>query len=211
MTREEANALHNPFIRSGHFRADVQIDCTECDPDPSLLNNSAVALIFPSQAWIDVAASVPTITALFIDRPKAKDLNSLANLSLINLTVSYPSRVKDWTFLQRIPSLLRLSLHNTLSLPDLEAVRSLPCLEVFQLSGGYSSSLRLPSLSPLADCRRLTAIDLVAIRCTDWSLKPLFGLSALRRFDCPLWWPSTELHAFLAHNKVLQCNVTERT
>src|SRR5437868_6407124 len=52
MTYAESNAMHNPFIRKGQFRTDLQIDCTNRDPDPSLFHNPAIALTFPNQAWV---------------------------------------------------------------------------------------------------------------------------------------------------------------
>ena len=159
MTRAEGNAMHNPFIRNGRFfsrsarfRHELAFDCTGRDPDPAVFRSSAVALVFPTQAWVEAASSVGNITAIFLDRPKAKDLSAVSKLPLTNFTVSYPSYVKDWAFLQCMPSLLRLSLHNTLPLPDLEPVRGLHALEVFQLSGGYGRCLTLPSLAPLANC-----------------------------------------------------------
>ena len=202
--------MHNPFIRNGHFRDDLAFDCTGRNPDASAFRGSAIALTFPTQAWVEAASNVGTITALFIDRPKTKDLSAVSKLPLTNFTVSYPSHVRDWTFLERIPSLLRLSLHNTLSLADLEPVRGLVALEGFQLSGGYSNWLTLPSLAPLAACSRLAVIDLAAVRCVDSSLRPLFGLAALRRFDCPLSWPRTEVEALLKHNKAIHSEFSAR-
>jgi hypothetical protein len=210
MIWSEANALHNPFLRGGSFRTDLQIDCTKSEPDELHLSGSAIVLVFPNQAWIEAASSSSTIRALFLDRPKTKDLSPLANLPLFNLTVSYPSHVKDWGFLERFPSLLRLSLHNTLSITSLESVGKLRGLEVFQLSGGYSKCLRLPSLVPLACCENLRVIDLANVRCADPSLRPLLSLSALRRFDCPLYWPADEVQALLCYNTALHSNFMEK-
>jgi hypothetical protein len=203
MTRADANALYNPFIRNGAFRHDRTFDCTGRDPDSSALRGHAVALTFPTQAWVEAASYAGSITALFIDRPKATDLSPVSKLPLTNFTVSYPSRIKDWAFLQGMHSLARLSLHNTLSLSHLEPVRGLVALEVLQLSGGYSKWLELPSLAPLASCSRLAVIDLAATRCVDPSLRPLFGLTSLRRFDCPLSWPRAEVEALFEHNKAI--------
>jgi hypothetical protein len=137
-------------------------------------------------------------------------LSAVSKLPLVNLTVSYPSHVKNWTFLQQMHSLLRLSLHNTLSIQDLEPVRSLVGLEVLQVSGGYSKWLELPSLAPLASCSKLFVIDLAAVRCADTSLRPLFGLTALRRFDCPLSWPKAEVEALFEHNKAIHSDFRSR-
>ena len=211
MTTREANALHNPFLSAaGQFRIELQIDCTAHKPDRALFGGPFVALAFPDQSWIDLASEVHTITALFVDRPRAKDLSRIANLPLQNFTASYPARATDWSFLERLSALTRLSVHNTASFDGLAAVATLEQLEVFQLSGGYSSVLRLPSLAPLGACRRLVAILLAAVRCTDWGLEPIRRLPFLRRFDCPLWWPRAEIEALINHRDGVTSNVTEQ-
>lgn len=209
MTSAEANSLHNPFLWNGKLRRDLQIFCDEQPPDRSRLVGNAVILTFPTQDWVDLVSSDSSITALFLDRPKANDLSGIANLTLSNLTISYPKPNTDWSFLGNLPSLIRLSLQNTIAIQDIDWVRSLSALEVFQLSGGYSKALQLLSLAPLADAHHLTAILLASIRCTDWSLRTLFNLASLRRFDCPLWWPQDEVRALAEYNKHLKCNVIE--
>jgi len=206
MTFNEANALHNPFIEGGRFSHELQVNCKDQKPDVALLQGASVSLVFPSQEWINLVADIETITALFIDRPSAKDMNPIANMNLYHLSMSYPTPVKDWSFIRNLTSLQRLSLHNTLSIHSIEEVETLSLLEVFQLSGGYSKSLRLPSLRPLAECRRLVAILLAAVRFTDYSLQPLMNLPSLRRFDCPAWWPANELQSLLTHSKAISSN-----
>jgi hypothetical protein len=210
MTAQEANELHNPFIRNGKILWETQIVCTSFGPDLSLLNGEVVMLTFPNQEWINLAAKAQSVTSLFIDRPKAKDLSPLSDLNLKNFTTSYPSHVKNWSFLQKFSSLVRLALHETLSIQDLESIRNLTKLEVFQLSGGFSKVLRLPSLAPLAELKNLKVIDLAAVRFKDWSLSPLFNLPELRRFDCPLWWPKEELSALARQNPKLSSNALEK-
>jgi hypothetical protein len=209
MTSAEANALHNPFITDGRFRHELQVDCKGQKPDVALLQRASVSLAFPNQEWINLAAQVGTISALFIDRPSAKDLSPISEMNLFHLSLSYPSRVKDWRFVRNLASLKRLSLHNTLSIQDIEEVGALSHLEVFQLSGGYSKSLQLPSLWPLAKCRPLVAVLLAAVRFTDYSLQPLLSLPSLQRFDCPMWWPANELQSLCAHNKVIGSNAIQ--
>jgi hypothetical protein len=206
MTTREARELHNPFIRDDKLCRETQVNCKSFSPDLSLLKREAVMLTFPNQEWIDLVSKVQSITSLFLDRPRAPNLSPLTSLNLKNLTTSYPSHVKDWSFLEKFSSLLRLSLHNTLSIQDLEPIRDLVKLEVIQLSGGYSKALRLLSLAPLANLKNLKVIDLAAVRFSDWSLSPLFQLSDLRRFDCPLNYPKEELSALKSHNPKLESN-----
>jgi hypothetical protein len=209
MTAPEANQLHNPFLRNGKIWPEIRIDCTSFDPDLSLLSGETIMLTFPTQKWIELVARAKSVTSLFVDRPKAKDLNPLGALNLKNFTVSYPSHVKDWSFLQKFSSLLRLALHNTLSIQDLEIVGGLKQLEVFQLSGGYSKVLRLPSLVPLAGLKNLKVIGFAGVRFKNWSLSPLFNSPELRRFDCPLWWPKEEISALARQNTKLCSNYFE--
>jgi hypothetical protein len=75
-----------------------------------MLTQSEIALGFPNQAWIDMLAEAQNLRALDIKAPRARDLRPLANLDLFHLTLSYPSFVKDWSFIGAMPSLLRLAL-----------------------------------------------------------------------------------------------------
>src|SRR6185369_894890 len=120
----EANALHNPFLSKGRFRSELQIDCSKTKPDASALKRATVALVFPSQDWINAISSAGSTRALFLDRPKAKDLGPIADLPLVHLSLSYPSYVKNRSFIERLTTLVRLSLHNTLSLGSLDYVRT---------------------------------------------------------------------------------------
>ena len=211
MTHREANTLHNPFLRNGVFKAKLWIDCKSCKPDPSLLTHSEVALGFPNQAWIDMLGDAQHLRAIDIKAPRARDLHPLAKLDLFHLTLSYPSFVKDWSFLRSMSSLLRLALDNTLSLQDLKPVQRLSRLEVIRLSGGFSKTLRLPSLAPLAHLENLRAVLLASLRFEDWSLFPLFGLPDLKRFDSPLSCPKDQFHMLLRYNPRLSSNLAEQT
>ena len=108
-------------------------------------------------------------------------------------------------------SLLRLALDNTLSLQDLKPVQRLSRLEVIRLSGGFSKTLRLPSLAPLAQPQNLRAVLLASLRFEDWSLFPLFGLPDLKRFDSPLSCPKDQFHMLLRYNPRLSSNLAEQT
>ena len=211
MTWNEANALHNPFIRDGLFTAEVSIDCSAQRPDLSLLNGHEISLWRPKQDWIDLLKDASHVRALFIAQPRARSLHAVASLNLFNLSLSYPSFVKDWSFLTGMQSLIRLALHNTLSMHDLEPVRTLSGLEVLQVSGGMSKNLQLPSLEPLAELKRLRVISLASVRFEDWSLFPLFGLPALERFDSPLYCPSDQFEMLRRYNPRVASNLCEQT
>lgn len=205
MTREQAYALHNPFRSGSHSEHSVL--CRSQKPDPSLLlGQQSVRLVFPNQEWIDLTAGSAQITSIFVDRPKARDLSPLSSLSLINFSVSYPSNVKDWTFLSSFSSLLRLVLANTLSIRDLDPLRKLLNLEVLMVSGGYSKTLKLPSLSPLSDLMRLKVVALAAIRFECWDVGCLLKLPELCLFDCPLYWPKEEVVKLARHKPQLISN-----
>jgi hypothetical protein len=199
MTREQAYALHNPFLFGN--RNEHSVPCRPQKPDPSLLaGRQSVRLLDPDQEWINLVAESPHITSLFLDQPRARDLSPLSSLKLINFSVSYPSQVKNWSFLSSFTSLVRLVLANTLSIRDLDTLRNFHNLEVLMVSGGYSKKLQLPSLSPLSELTRLKVIVLAAVRFESWDLTMLHQLPELCLFDCPLSWPKSELMN-LARNK----------
>lgn len=192
MTREQALSLHDPFRNDDLFR----IQCKSEQPNLSLLRDQeSVRLIFPNQDWIDLVAQTPSIKAVYVDRPRARNLNlkPLTSLKLYHFSTSYPSGVKDWSFLAEIPTLRKLALHNTLSIRGLEPLEKLTELEVLILSGGYSSVLHLSSLSVLINLKKLKAIFLAALRFESWNLDPVLGLPDLVCFDAPLYWPKEEI------------------
>lgn len=202
--------MHNPFLENGLFRPIVRIDCKSHKPDPSLLSASEVALSFPNQAWIDMLGEAEHLRALDIKAPRAQKLHPLAKLNLFHLTLSYPSFVKDWSFLQSMHSLLRLALDNTLSLRSLDPVGHLSQLEVIRLSGGFSKVLHLPALTPLADLKHLRALLLASVHFTDWTLFPLFGLTGLRRFESPLSCPQEHFQMLLRYNPSVASNLLDK-
>lgn len=208
MTDDDALTLHNAFMSQGTFRRDLAIHCPDHDPDMGLLQGPDVALTFPNQAWIDIIPSAQHLRSIYVDRPRARDLSPVASLSLINLTMSYPSHVKEWSFLRQLKQLKRLSLHNTLSLVDLEVTSELRDLGIFELDGGYSKPLCLPSLHPLGRLIKLKAILMAAVKFSDWSLVPIYGLKELRRFNCPKYWPKQEIAGLLRARPSVVCNVS---
>ena len=208
MTDDDARTLHNPFISQGVFRRELAIQCPDHDPDVTLLQGPDVALTFPNQAWIDILPAARHLRSVFVDRPRAKDLSPVASLNLMNLTMSYSSHVKEWSFLRQLKQLKRLSLHNTLSLVDLEVASELRDLEIFELSGGYSKPLRLPSLLPLGRLVKLKAILMGAVRLANWSLVPIYELKDLRRFNCPTYWPKQEIAGLLRANPLVVSNAS---
>jgi hypothetical protein len=211
MTREQAYLLHNPFdFKKRSKISEFSVLCRSEKPDLSLLRGKKhVVLIFPNQDWINLAAEATWIKAIYVDRSSARDLSPLTSLDLFNFSASYPSRVKDWSFLSKFSDLTRLVLENTLSIQDLEAIQSMAKLEVLYLSGGYSSVLKLPSLFPLACLTRIKIISLASVRFNSWDLSCLLKLPDLCVFDCPLWCPSEEIEKLKHHNPNLISNWLE--
>jgi hypothetical protein len=206
MTNDEARTLHNPFVADGHFRSELQIDCSIHSPESTRIHGPAVALYSASSQWIQLLSQMKGVTAVFVDRPRTDDLSHLAELPLLTFSVSYPSRVNNWSFLQRLDKLKRLSLHNTLTLGSLEPIQAMNNLEVLEVSGGYSTDLRLPSLEPVSHLKRLKTILLASVQFTDWTLTPLLNLPALERFNCPLKWPKDQLNLVAQQRPALEGN-----
>jgi hypothetical protein len=173
-----------------------------------LSGKEAIVLTFANQDWVDLAGSASTITAIFLDRPKARDLRPIGNLRLYNLTLSYPSYVREWGFLSLLSdTLLRLTLDNTLSLGSLDLLSELRVLEALRLSGGYSKDAKLPSLEALGELTNLKIIDLAAVRFANSDLSALWRLPHLARFDCPFYFPRGQVEKLKAHFSSLESNV----
>ena len=120
-------------------------------------------------------------------------MEPLAALALQQLEISYPTRIKDWTFLSRLTELRRLVIDNATTFTDLSCLESLRHVEFLGLSGGYSKPLRVPCLKPFATMESLKAVYLANVRLEDWDLSPVGKLTDLKLFYTPKWCPAEEI------------------
>jgi hypothetical protein len=211
MTHKDGLALLNPFAKGEVFASDLRILCRGQVPSDAAINDrSELILTFPNQPWIDFIGAKTGVRALFLDRPRARDFAPVANLPLYNFSTSYPSYVRDWSFLGSMAgSMRRLVLHNTLSLPDLCVLSELKNLEVLILSGGYSTDARFDSVAPLTGLKKLRVIHFASVRFRDPSLAPLDRLPSLSRLDGPQWMTS-EIRSLRARIPHLQSQIFDQ-
>ena len=166
-------------------------------------SGDSLHLVFPNQAWIDFIASRDQLRDLWIDRPSAKSLDSIARLHLQHLSITYPSHVRDWRFLSKMCGLRYLKLANVSSLPSLEHIAELVHLEVLILAGTYSRNLKIPSLEPLSRLANLRVVLFASVQLRDWSLASLHDKPRLEYFSCPSACPKTELQTLQARHPKL--------
>ena len=133
--------------------------------------------------------------SLAIKTPRASDLRPLGKLALTQFEVSYPTRIKDWSFLSQLTRLRRLVVDNAATFSNLSCLRDLHTVEFLRVTGGYSKPLRADSLQSLAGMQSLRAIFLANIRLKDWDLSALRQLKHLELLYTPQWCPAEEIKA----------------
>jgi hypothetical protein len=201
ITREQAVAILNPF-HSGD--ESLKVKCRGLRAQQDLIPpGESLWLIFPNQAWIDLAAERDCVRDLWIDKPSAKSLDSISALPLRHLSITYPSHVREWHFLSKLRDLRYLRLANVTSLTSLDPVTEMVHLQVLILAGTYSRDIKIPSLKPLSRLTELRVVIFASFRPEVWSLAPLHGMQRLEHFSCPSRCPKTELQELQAKHPKL--------
>jgi hypothetical protein len=194
MNLEDARSLHNAFCRGGKWHATHAFSCEE-SPQDDVLTHDSVYLVSPSAEWITSISESKQLRSLAIKTPRTSDLRPLGKLALTQFEVSYPTRIKDWSFLSQLTRLRRLVVDNAASFSNLSCLRDLRTVEFLRVTGGYSKPLRADSLQSLAGMESLRAIFLANIRLRDWDLSALRQLKHLELLYTPQWCPAEEIKA----------------
>lgn len=133
---------------------------------------------------------------LVVHEYRPADLRPLSALrNLKRLAIVGSSALKSLQGLEPLTNLRELLLLHNCNYSDLSPLATLVNLETLCLEGGFSKSLRVESLRPLAQLRRLERLRLAGIRVVDKSLEPLQGLTLLRSVFIARNFPKPELRA----------------
>lgn len=136
---------------------------------------------------------------LVIHEYRPTDLRPLSGLRrLKRLAIVGSPKLRYLAGVEQLRDLRELILFDNCNYSDLQPLSSLARLETLCLEGGFSKSLRVDSLSPLAELRRLRRLRLAGIRVVDKSLRPLQGLTSLRSVFIARNFPKPELRGLAA-------------
>jgi len=192
MNLDDAFSLHNAFRSGRKFNAAHAFTCKD-KPTDDLLTLESVYLVAPDADWIAKIAESKVLRSLAIKTPRTGDFGPLGKLALSQFEVSYPTRIKDWSFLSRFTRLRRLVIENSTTFSDLSSLEGLRTVEFLGVAGGYSKPLRADSLQPLAAMASLRAIYLANIRLKNWDLSAFRRLKHLELLFTPKWCPAEEV------------------
>jgi Leucine-rich repeat (LRR) protein len=124
---------------------------------------------------------------------KVPDLRALAGLrALTTLRISVNARLASLDGIESLTNLQLVSTWSTPKLASIDALASLTDLRVLFLSGTMYGNIKLSSLKPLSNARRLVHLTLSGVRVKDRSLQPIAGLRSLQMVELPLHFPAEE-------------------
>lgn len=122
-----------------------------------------------------------------------RDLRALSQVtSLRTLRISVNARLTSLDGIESLTNLQLLSIWSAPKLSSIDALASLADLRVLFLSGTTYGHIKVPSLRPLSNARRLLHLTLSGVRVKDQSLHPLAALGSLRVVELPLRFPPEE-------------------
>ena len=122
-----------------------------------------------------------------------RDLGALRELtSLRTLRISVNARLTSLDGIESLTNLQLLSIWSAPKLSSIDALASLGDLRVLFLSGTMYGHIKLSSLRPLSNARRLLHLTLSGVRVKDQSLHPLAALGSLQVAELPLRFPPDE-------------------
>lgn len=151
------------------------------------------------EAGAEAVGRLVQLERLVIHEYRATDMRLLSGLRrLKRLAIVGSPKLRHLAGVERMRDLRELILFDNCNYSDLQPVSSLARLETLCLEGGFSKALRVDSLSPLAELRRLRRLRLAGIRVVDKSLRPLQGLTSLRSVFIARNFPKPELRALAA-------------
>lgn len=146
------------------------------------------------QALFEAACQVPGLEGLYIKSSGIKSIEALheaRTLRYVHLGSS-PSIV-SLTPASDLRQLKVLGVQNLKRIHDLSPLAVLSGLEELSVEGSMWTVQHVDTLGPIAFLTELRFLSLVNLRARDRTLKPLFSLRKLRRFQAAQWWDPAEL------------------
>ena len=130
---------------------------------------------------------------LHIYEMRVEDLSIISSLKDVEiLALEWNTKAQSlWEFSNNT-SLKSLSIKDFSKLSDIRPVKYSEGLELLDLSGGDSNSLRLKNLDPLKQLKNLKFLGLSNIRVEDESLEPITELKGLQELEISNQFPTEE-------------------
>ena len=131
-------------------------------------------------------------------------ISSLTNLEVLGL--EWNTKAKSLWDLSNNNSLKSLSIRDFSKLNDITPLQNNKSLEIFDLSGGESNSLKLSSLEPLRSLSNLKYLGLSNIKVLDESLEPISNIKGLKELAISNQFSTEEYARLSAKLPNTKCN-----
>jgi Leucine-rich repeat (LRR) protein len=139
-----------------------------------------------NQQFFEAVCKMRNLKQLHFWTSTAQDISAISNLSkLKKLYLDSFSQLKDISPLQSAEQLEILSISNSFKIGNYEVIGKLTRLIALGLHGDQTAPkrLRLRSLKPFSNLKRLRHLDLTSTSVIDKSYEVLLELKSLERFD----------------------------
>ena len=154
-----------------------------------------------SQELFEAACRIPRLERLWVKLSGVTSLDAAANCETLHgLHLLDAPKLESLTALGRLQGLRALDLLNFRRVQDISPVGELVTLEKLFIGGGMWAEQRVLTLEPLSRLKKLKSLSLVSIRADDDTLRPLYELSTLERFDVGTRWNQNEIAAIRLRN-----------
>jgi len=134
-----------------------------------------------------------SIESLYIDNVKTEDLTGFTRLPELKvLGLERCSKVNSLVDLADLQSLEGLAITHFKNVHDLAPLSRLTNLRSLAVAGSMWTTMRVESLKPLERLTNLEFLHLTNIKASDRSLRPLGGLTKLKKLDIAGFYPTSE-------------------
>ena len=154
---------------------------------PKLKKVKRLILMYPkSQEFFEAACKLTQLQSLILSSLKIDNLLPLSNVKILKtLHIDSCHQLKSISPIIDLKEIVSLCIENCYNIEDLELLGQLTSLEALRLTGDSTAPkrLRLHSLKPFSNLKKLKHLDLSTTSVVDKSYEVLLDLPALERFD----------------------------
>lgn len=159
-------------------------------------------------AMIDLIAQLQSLKYVFVETVRVGGaLNLLSQLKdLIVLRIDSCSKENSLKWLDNFPLLDGLGITNFRNVSRIDEIAWQSELRSLAVSGSMWTKMKVDTLRPLSDLKRLEYLDLTSLRVLDESLDPLVELSHLEHLDIANAYPFDEFARLAGRLSNCECS-----
>lgn len=161
----------------------------------------------PKQEFLEAICKLKNLEELYFGGSAIEELGSIGQLQMLRrLKLDSFTRLKDLSPIRRLQHLTHLSIENSFKIENYEVIGQLSELIGLQLSGDCFAprNLRINSLNPYTDLKKLKHLDLSSASVVDNSYEAILDMTRLERFDILVQIPKVMREKIKAGHKGLK-------